>query len=379
MINLELSEEQTLLADAAERYLRKAIPPSSWKGGEPDSTVESRVWKDFSEMGWLALCMAQQYDGMGGTLADLAVLMERCGHVHLPSAYLPTIVLGGGVVERLAIPAVAAPILEGVVNGSTRLALACGSNVGKGVGTVKAEASTEGTTWTVSGEHAAVLGGNLADFLIVAAEIGSTADETGSPELGIFVIPAESPGVIRRTPGRVGDWQACDIAFRNVQLGANAFIGRGLEASQALRSASARALVAGASFSVGVMDELVRITVDYTRQRVQFGSPLSQFQAVRHKLVDMAVAAEEARSITWLAALSEEGDPGNFDRVATAARIKTGRAGRFVAEQAVQLHGAMGVTNELNVGVHYKGILGYELVFGATEEHLENYRRASVL
>lgn len=374
-MDLEYSEQQRLLRDAANRFLSRRYDGEARRRiVDTPCGFDPEMWSSFAKLGWLGLPRSELYGGLGGDPVDLCILMEAFGRSLVIEPYIPVVVLGCGLIELLASREVAGPLLDKVMRGSCRVALAHAEGNGPfDIDEIRTTATQGKNGWRLDGEKLAVIGGAVADRYLVSARLRNAASEAA--EMGIFMIDSQEAGVSQIRYRTVDDRGASNLRLSRVAVPASALLGQGVRAVRAIETVLDHALIASSAFAVGSMLALLEVTIEYARQRRQFGRSLTDFQVLRHRLVDMAVCCEEARSVTLLAALKVTDAGIDLRRAAAAARIKVGRCGRFVAEQAVQLHGAMGCTQELKIGSYYKGLLGYELTFGSTEEHLGRYAR----
>jgi alkylation response protein AidB-like acyl-CoA dehydrogenase len=219
-----------------------------------------------------------------------------------------------------------------------------------------------------------VLDGNAAGQIIVSARVDGGNGKPG--ELCLFLVPQGARGLALRDFPRLGGGRACNLGLRDVQLPADALLGDGSDALPAIEAVVDRAMAALGAEAVGIMQTLLDQTLEYTKIRKQFGRPLSANQVIRHRLADMAMQCDEARSMALRAALMADAEPVARSRAASGAKAKIGKCARFVAEQSVQLHGAMGVTEELDIGAYFKRLLAFDTLFGGSAHH---YRRHAAL
>ncbi|MDO9060582.1 MAG: acyl-CoA dehydrogenase, partial [Bradyrhizobium sp.] len=224
------------------------------------------------------------------------------------------------------------------------------------------------------GRKIAVLDGHAAGRIIVSARVGS--DDGSAGNLALFMVPADTPGLTLRDYARLGGGRACNLDLANVSLAADALLGDGGDALPQIEAVVDRALAALGAEAVGIMQIMFDMTLEYTKVRQQFGRPLSANQVIRHRLADMAMHCDEARSIALRAAVMADAEPVARGRAASGAKAKIGKSARFVAEQSVQLHGAMGVTEELDIGSYFKRLLAFDTLFGGSAHH---YRRHAAL
>ncbi|MBS0642973.1 MAG: acyl-CoA dehydrogenase family protein [Proteobacteria bacterium] len=328
---------------------------------------DEAAWQEFAELGWLGLPIAEAHGGAGLDDAALLCLMTGVGRGLLVEPVLSTCVLGAGLVAACGTAAQQAAILPEIVAGRTKLALAyMEPRLGYARGPVTTAARPNGDGWSLSGEKCAVLDAPAADRLLVTAH-----DPQG--KLGVFVV-APSAGRLEQKSWRTVDGR---VAADLVLTGAPATrLGDG-DAADALDLVLDRATLAVSAEAVGVMDFLLNDTNAYLKTRKQFGQPLSRFQVLQHRLVDMFVALEECRGMVDAALAAIGGDP--IERRATCSALKAQicQAGRLIGGDAVQLHGGMGMTDELKIGHGFKRLMQIETLFGNADFHLVRYAEAS--
>ena len=359
-MDLQYDTEHTILRDGAEKYLAGRYDYRTYqKIAESEAGWDSDVWTEFAELGWLGLPFADEDGGIGGGPVEVAVLMETLGKSLVLEPYVPTVILGGGIVSALGSPSQRQLILPAVAEGKLRLAFAIEDR-----GTpVQAKKASGG--YVLSGAKKMVLGAPMADTILVSAKMGGG--------VGVFVVPAETRGLVVRPYRMVDGGRAADIEMVDVSLPSSALLGNNESAGATIELTIHRAIGALSADAVGAISSLVAATVEYTKTRVQFGQPLAKFQVLQHRMVDMKVKEEEARASCLFATLSLDGPTDRRARAVSGAKAKIGRAGRSVSQSAIQLHGAIGTTNELSIGGYTKRLIAYELLFGSTREHLRRY------
>ncbi|WP_197277119.1 acyl-CoA dehydrogenase family protein [Sphingomonas profundi] len=349
-MDLAYSQEQTMFADMVERMLadrygfeRRMRIVASPAGSDPD------IWAALAELGCFALPISEADGGIGGSMIDIAILMEALGRHLVTEPVLASAVLAG----RMAARAGAGALVEAMIAGGRRLAFADGR---------RALAAHDGA---VTGMVPLVAGGAGADTLLVAVPDGA--------EVALLAVPADAPGLsivpVRLLDGgRAADVTFADVKGERLSAAAAAIVTRGV----------AEATVAACWEAVGSMNAARAQTAAYLRERHQFGRALADFQAVQHRVAEMTVACEEARAAALLAALALDGAPLHHDvtRAVSGAKVRVGRCARIVAQGAVQLHGGMGVSEELPIAAHFRTLLAFEAAWGTTTEHLARYADA---
>jgi hypothetical protein len=375
-MDLTLSDEQRLLRESVDRFIAETYDADHRRRVAADPLGFSpEIWKKFAELGWLALPIDEAHGGLGGGAIETGILMEAFGRGLVTEPYLSTVVIGAGLISVCGSDAQKQAILPEITDGSLRLAFAHSERAARfDLAKVDAKARRTPDGWRLDGHKTAVLDGNAADYIIVSARL---ANNDGAPgKLCLFLVPSGIAGLGLRDYPRLGGGRACNLDLAGVQLAADALLGDGSDALPKIECVVDRALAALCAEAVGIMQIMLDTTLDYTKIRKQFGRPLAANQVIRHRLADMAMQCDEARSIALRAALMADAEPGARGRAASGAKAKIGKCARFVAEQSVQLHGAMGVTEELDIGSYFKRLLAFDTLFGGSAHH---YRRHAAL
>jgi len=372
-MDLSYSDEQVMLRESAKRLLRETYPFEHFRTlTEKSEPSDAKIWRRFAELGWLAMPISEAHGGLGGGAVEAAILAEALGRSLNLEPFVPAVVLAGGLIDRLGTEAQCAALLGPLVEGRPWSALAYeeGGTAGT-LASMATRADRDGAGYRLNGAKVAVLGGVGAGTFLVAAR---TDARTGQrPTIGVFIVPSDAEGV-RVTPFRTAEGgQAADVALDGVRLGGDALLGGQADAIGHLEYAIDSATAALCWDAVGCMDALLAATVEFLKQRVQFRKPLAAFQALQHRVAEMAVKCQEARAIALLASLSLDAAEDLRIRGVAGAKAKIGETSRQVAQEAIQLHGAMGFTDELPVGWWFKRLFVFENRFGATRHHLSRY------
>jgi len=375
-MDLTLSDEQRLLRESVDRFISETYDAGHRRrvAGDPLG-FSPEIWKQFAELGWLALPIQEAYGGLGAGAIETGILMEAFGRGLVTEPYLATVVIGAGLISECASEAQKQAILPKVADGSLCLAFAHSERAARfDLARVDTTAQRTQDGWRLDGHKTAVIDGNAAGQIITSARV---ADADGAPgKLCLFLVPPGTAGLASRDYSRLGGGRACNLDLSDVRLPAGALLGDGSDALSKIEGVVDRALAALGSEAVGIMQIMLEMTLEYTKVRQQFGRPLAANQVIRHRLADMAMHCDEARSIALRAALMADAEPVERGRAASGAKAKIGKSARFVAEQAVQLHGAMGVTEELDIGSYFKRLLAFDTLFGGSAHH---YRRHAAL
>jgi alkylation response protein AidB-like acyl-CoA dehydrogenase len=375
-MDLTPSDEQRLLRESVDRFITESYDADHRRSNASEPLGFSpAIWKQFAGLGWLALPIPEGYGGLGAGAIETGILMEAFGRGLVAEPYLSTVVIGASLISECGSEAQKQAILPKIADGSLRLAFAHSERAARfDLGHVETIAKKTQDGWRLDGHKTAVLDGNAADQIIVSARI---ANDDGAPgRLCLFLVPSGTAGPGLRDYPRLGGGRACNLDLSGVRLSADALLGDGRDALLKIECVVDRALAALGAEAVGIMQTLLDMTLEYTKIRQQFGRPLSANQVIRHRLADMAMQCDEARSMALRAALTVDTEPVARGRAASGAKAKIGKCARFVAEQAVQLHGAMGVTEELDIGSYFKRLLAFDTMFGGSAHH---YRRHAAL
>jgi alkylation response protein AidB-like acyl-CoA dehydrogenase len=359
-VDLALSDDQRLLQDSIHRFLSDRYGAEQRRQSVAAAAGWSReMWQAIVDLGWLAIAVPEECGGLGGGGVELCLLAEALGRALVVEPVLDVLLMARLTASLGAIDWVA-QLLDGRCvavlahqEGARVLSMA-----------VRTRAEHDGSGWVLSGHKDFVLAGPGADIALVTARVGS--------ELGVFAVGFDSEGLGVEPFDTVDGRRACRITLNGVTVPPEGRLGNG-DASAAIEEMLDAAAIALAAEAVGCMDALLAATVDYTRTREQFGRPLAANQVLRHRMADMSVACEEARGIALRGALMLSEAPPMRSRAASAAKFKTAHAGRAVAESAIQLHGGMGVTEELQIGLYAKRLLAIDLSFGTGAHHLRRH------
>ncbi|SDF04866.1 acyl-CoA dehydrogenase family protein [Thalassobaculum litoreum] len=369
-MSFTFTDDQRQLADSIERYLADKY------GFEQRNRIRKgeggwsrQVWKDFAELGWLAFPIAEEHGGLGGSTVDLALMMEAFGKALVVEPFIATIVLGAEIVAR-ADPERAAEILPQVAAGERLLAFAHSEpNSRYDLPRVSTMATESDEGWILDGHKAVVLHGDCADTLIVSARTGGRDDERDG--ITLFLVPGDAEGLTKRTYPTIDGMRGADLEFDGVRVGLDAVLGEMGKALDIVEGVVDRASVALAAEGVGAMQATVDLTTEYLKTRTQFGKPLGSFQVLQHRAVDMLSETRFAHALCYRTAGLMD-SVGGVERARAASMIKAeiGRAGKMVGEEAVQLHGGMGMTDEMAVGHYFKRLRLIDVTFGNAGHHL---------
>jgi alkylation response protein AidB-like acyl-CoA dehydrogenase len=373
-LNFEFSDEQRQLHDAVERYLNEQYSFERFQSIKKSAAGwDPEIWRGLADLGVLAITVPAAQGGLGfGPLETLA-MMGDCGRNLLLEPLLSSAVIASAVLAAFAGETAAGELLSAMATGEKIAVLAHYESDARFESQwVTTRARRAGESYMLNGHKGVVMHAGAADALLVSAR---TAGEAGDAMgISLFLVPRAAAGVVLDAYPTIDGQRAADVYLENVQLPAAARLGAEGLALAAIEAALDIGLAALCADAVGVMQALVDTTVDYVRQRQQFGQPIGRFQALQHRIADMLIHLEQARSMSYLAALRcTAEDVGERRRALSAAKVVMAQAGRFVGQQAVQLHGGMGMTDELKVSHLFKRLTAAQLMFGDSDAHLQRY------
>ena len=369
-MDFDLSEEQRLLKESIDGLLTDSYDFDARKKYQKEKGGWSKsVWSKLAEQGLLGLPFAEDDGGIGAGAVETMIVMEALGKALVLEPYLATVVIGGGFLRHGASAEQKAAHIPGIIDGSKTFAFAqLEKNSRYDLGDVSTTAKKKGSGWVIDGEKFVVLNGENADTLIVTARTkGAQRDRSG---VGVFLVPANAKGVTRKGYPTQDGLHAADITFTGVEVGADAALGNPDDSLALIERVVDEARIALCAEAVGLMDESLKTTVEYIKTRKQFGVAIGSFQSLQHRASDMFVAAEQARSMSMFATMA-----GDFENAKersnaiAAAKVQIGKSLKFVGQQAIQLHGGIGMTMEAKIGHYFKRLTMIENSFGDTDYH----------
>jgi len=370
-MDLSLNEVQTMLADSIEKFVANDYDfETRQKYAGSETGYSSEVWRTFAELGWTAVTFSEDDGGFDGGPVDLTVVMERLGRGLVVEPYLANVVLAGGILKRAANQAQKAKWLRPMISGELQATLAyVEPSAGYELNDVSTTATRTDDGWRINGEKGYVLNGGTADLIIVPARTtGDRADKNG---ISLFGIAADAEGVSIRDYATVDGLRAAEVTLAGVIASDAQLIGSADEGYDALSGALADATLAVCAEAVGIMTVLTEKTIEYSKSRVQFGVPISSFQSLQHRMVEMYTACEQSRSLLmWASMKASEGGTSSAHAI-HSIKYQIGVAGKRVGEESVQIHGGMGVTWELDVAHYFKRLTAIGLMFGNADWHLD--------
>ena len=374
-MDFSYSEVQQMLQDQVQKFVRERydfdtrnVLVASEKG------YSEEFWQLFAELGWLAVPFTEDQGGLGGSAVDLMVMMEEFGKANLVEPFTATAVLAGTVAARQSEADGKQDLVSSIMAGELQLALAYLEPQSRyNPFNVQTRAESADNTIILNGCKTGVLGGATAEkFIVIARESGDSRDQKG---LSAFLVDSNAGGVSCRPYPTVDGKRAADIEFSNTGIAASARLGAAGDAAESLQAALDKAIVCTCAEAVGALESLLQKTVEYSKTRKQFGTAIATFQALQHRMADMFIECQLARSIVTMAAMALDSQESEKEksRAVSAAKSRVGKAIKAIGQEAIQIHGGIGMTNELDVGHLFKRVTALDLQFGDGEYHTERY------
>ena len=376
-MDFSFTEEQSMLRDTVASYLadhysfdqRRAMLAKE-PGWSP------AIWKAFAEeLGILGAPFSEELGGLGGGPVENMIVMEEMGKALVVEPYLGTVVIGGGFLKHSGNPQ-AAELIGKIIAGEAIFAFAYAEPQGRyNLADLKTTAKKDGGAYVLNGHKAVVIGAPYATHLIVTARTaGGQRDAQG---VSVFIVPKDAAGVTTRDYPTVDGFRASEVYLENVKVDAANLLGPEGHGLPLVEKVVDEAIAATCAEACGVLRKLHEGTLEYTKQRKQFGQPISAFQVLQHRMVDMFIQVEQSISMTYMATI-KLADDAERSKAAAAAKVQIGKACKFVGQNAIQLHGGMGMTDEMAIGHYFKRATMIESAFGSTDHHLARYEFLSL-
>jgi hypothetical protein len=368
-MNFDFTEEQTMLRDSVARFIQDNYDfPARRAIADSDQAMSAENWATFAELGWLSVPFAEEHGGFGGNAVDTMLLMEEFGKGLVLEPYLATVVLFGGLLQAAGSAAQQAELIPQIIDGSLLGSVAWQERQSRyALADITTRATATDKGFTLHGEKVMVLNGMNAQQVIVAARTsGEQADEHG---ISLFLVDAND-GAIERLGYRLMDGQlVANLVFNNVEVPASALVGELDAGYSMLEAALLSAKLALSAEAVGVMAQLNAKTLDYTKTRKQFGVAIGSFQALQHRMVDTFMAYEQARSMLYRAVCAVTNNDADMAVTIHALAVMIARSGKLIGAEATQLHGGMGITDELDVTHYAKRMMMINACCGNSDYH----------
>ncbi len=376
-MDFNFTPEQDSLRDMVARLVREQYDFDTRRKvarGEPGWRPE--MWSQFAELGLLGAPFSEADGGFGGGPVDAMVVMEELGKGLVIEPYLQTVIVAGGFLKHAGTAAQKEQHLAGIIGGEEIYGFAYSEPKGRyNLSDVTTTAKKDGSGFVLNGHKAVAIGAPMATHLIVTARTSGAQRDAGG--ITVFIVPKTAKGVTTRDYPTVDGLRASEVYFENVAVGADAVVGPVDGGLPLIEQVVDEAIAALSAEAVGCMKVLNQATIDYAKQRKQFGVAIASFQVLQHRMVDMFMAAEQSMSMTYMVTLKLDEPARERSMAASGAKIQIGKAGRLVSQEAVQIHGGMGMTDELNVGHFFKRLTMINSQFGDVDFHLKRYAALS--
>ena len=370
-MDFSLTEVQSMLAESAEKFIandydfdtRQTIAASEQGYG-------SSVWRTFAELGWTAIPFSEADGGFDGGPLESMLMMQQFGRGLIVEPYLANIVLAGGVLRRIANESQKAKWMQPLIAGELQTALAFAEPQSRyDLANIETTAVADADGWVINGHKSVVCNGGHAGLLIIPAR--TSGDSTSATGITLFAVEGMADGVTRRSYRTVDAHQAAEIRLENVRADGGALLGDVNKAYATLDAVIDEATLAVCAEAVGIMQVMTEKTVEYSKNRVQFGVPIGSFQALQHRMVDMLTACEQSYSLLIWASMANADQSDEAKKSISALKYQVGTAGQKVGQEAVQLHGAMGVCWDTDIAHYFKRLTAIGQMFGNADWHLD--------
>mgnify|MGYP001464172884 FL=1 len=374
-MDFNFNEEQSLIQGQVSQFIQRDY---DWEKRQELSNSErgfsNENWKQFGELGWLGISISEASGGFGGSSLDTMIIMEEFGKGLVVEPFLETIVLSASIVDEAGSQQQKDEVLNKVIEGSLHLATAFSEPQSRfNLEDVVTTGTKQDDSYVINGFKSVVMNGPAADKFIVSVRTsGSQSDNEG---ITLFLVDSDQKGVSKRDYSTVDGRKACELTLEDVLVPSDAIIGKEGNGLGLLKESINKGILAVSAEAVGAMEVLYKTTVEYTKTREQFGQAIGKFQVLQHRMVDMFMEYEQAKSLLYMATIKHSEGAKDADKAIAGLKYHIGKAGKFVGQQSVQLHGGMGVTDELNVGHYFKRLTTIGTIFGNSDYHLTKYSK----
>ena len=372
-MHFELTEEQTLLENMVTAFVRDDY---NWETREKIVKTEEgwkpENWSKFAELGLLSVPFSEDHGGLGGTAVDSMVVMEQFGKGLVVEPFMPSILLSGNLISKLANESQANEIIPKIIEGESRYVFAYAEPQSRfDLSDVKTSATKDGDGYTLNGFKSVVFGASMATHIIIAAR--TSGDQRSEDGITLFLADIKSNGITLQTYPTIDEYRASEVVIENLKISSDMVLGEVDKAYPVVEEVIDLATIAACSEAVGVLQVLKDSTIDYCKQRKQFGQPISKNQAIQHKLVDMMIEYEQAKSILYAAVTADLSNADERKKAVSGAKARIGQSIKFVGESAIQLHGGMGMVDEYMISHYFKRATMLGVLFGNVDFHMKRF------
>ena len=372
-MHFELTEEQTLLENMVTAFVRDDY---NWETREKIVKTEEgwkpENWSKFAELGLLSVPFSEDHGGLGGTAVDSMVVMEQFGKGLVVEPFMPSILLSGNLISKLANESQANEIIPKIIEGESRYVFAYAEPQSRfDLSDVKTSATKDGDGYTLNGFKSVVFGASMATHIIFAAR--TSGDQRSEDGITLFLADIKSNGITLQTYPTIDEYRASEVVIENLKISSDMVLGEVHKAYPVVEEVIDLATIAACSEAVGVLQVLKDSTIDYCKQRKQFGQPISKNQAIQHKLVDMMIEYEQAKSILYAAVTADLSNADERKKAVSGAKARIGQSIKFVGESAIQLHGGMGMVDEYMISHYFKRATMLGVLYGNVDFHMKRF------
>ena len=372
-MDFNFTEEQTLLENMVTSFVRDNYP---WEAREAIVKTEEgwkpENWSQFAELGLLGVPFAEEFGGLGGSVVDTMIVMEQFGKGLVVEPYMPSVVLAGGLISSLGSKEQVESIIPNIISGDSRYAFAHSEPQSRfDLFDVKTSAAVSGDDFILNGFKSVVFGGPIATHLIISAR--TSGDQRDTNGITLFLVDKKSEGLTLQNYPTIDEYRASEVVIENLKVSKDMVLGEVDNAYNAIDENIDRSTIAVCAEAVGILEVLKDATIDYCKNRKQFGQAIGKNQSIQHRLVDMMIEYEQSKSILYMACTSNLSDPTSRKKAVSAAKARIGKAIKYVGENAIQLHGGMGMVDEYLVSHYFKRATMLGVLFGNEDYHMKRF------
>ena len=372
-MDFNFTEEQTLLENMVTSFVRDNYP---WEVREAIVKTEEgwkpENWSQFAELGLLGVPFAEEFGGLGGSVVDTMIVMEQFGKGLVVEPYMPSVVLAGGLISSLGSKEQVESIIPNIISGDVRYAFAHSEPQSRfDLFDVKTSAAVSGDDFILNGFKSVVFGGPIATHLIISAR--TSGDQRDTNGITLFLVDKKSEGLTLQNYPTIDEYRASEVVIENLKVSKDMVLGEVDNAYNAIDENIDRSTIAVCAEAVGILEVLKDATIDYCKNRKQFGQAIGKNQSIQHRLVDMMIEYEQSKSILYMACTSDLSDPTSRKKAVSAAKARIGKAIKYVGENSIQLHGGMGMVDEYLVSHYFKRATMLGVLFGNEDYHMKRF------
>lgn len=375
-MDFSYNDEQQMLRDSVAKFIQQHYSFETRRKNLSDNNHSAKHWQTFAELGWLMMLFKEEDGGLGGSAVDIVALMEELGKGIVVEPIIATAILAGGLIAKLGNTAQKQTLLEPLMQGQLQLAFAYAEPQSRyQLNVANTTATKTNNGFVINGHKAVVLNAANADFIV--ASVRTSGNEDDHNGISLLLVAKDSPGLTIQSYPTVDGFQAGEVIFKDVSVDASNVLGKIDEALPTIEAIIDTATLAICAEAVGAMEVAYKKTVEYSKTRKQFGVPIGSFQALQHRMADMFMEHEQAKSILLMAAMKCDAINGVDSQAISAAKSRISKAARRIGQESVQIHGGIGVTDELDVAHYFKRLTTFQFMFGSSDYHSQRYTTLS--